>query len=88
MSTHQSEAAASAAAEPILIATHDGPVLTLRLNRPKAGNSLSLPMIAALQTALDAAASDDAVHVIVLEGTGDRVFCAGPLMRALWDALP
>jgi len=77
MSTHQSEAAASAAAEPILIATHDGPVLTLRLNRPKAGNSLSLPMIAALQAALDAAASDDAVHVVVLEGTGDRVFCAG-----------
>lgn len=54
-----------------------GAVMTLRLNRPRAGNSLSLPMIAALQAALDEAADDDGVHVVVLEGAGERVFCAG-----------
>ncbi len=68
-------AAAEGAA--ILEQSRDRSVLTLRLNRPRAGNSLSLPMIAALQQALDAAAQDDDVHVIVLEGAGERVFCAG-----------
>ena len=61
----------------ILLRQRSGPVLTLRLNRPSAGNSLSLAMIAALQSALDEAAEDDGVHVVVLEASGGRVFCAG-----------
>jgi len=71
--------AAPAGTEPqtILSRQREGAVLTLTLNRPRAGNSLSLPMIAALQSALDDAAGDDSVHVVVLEGAGDRVFCAG-----------
>lgn len=63
--------------DPILLATRDGAVLTLTLNRPKAGNSLSTAMIAALQAALDEASADKAVHVVVLEGAGGKVFCAG-----------
>jgi enoyl-CoA hydratase/carnithine racemase len=69
------------AANPILLRRLDGGVLTLTLNRPRAGNALSLDMIAALQDALDASADDDAVHAIVLEGIGDRVFCAGHDLR-------
>ncbi len=77
MSTTVPSAGAHDAGEAILVRTRDQAVLTLRLNRPKAGNSLSLPMIAALQSALDEAAADDGIHVVVLEGTGGRVFCAG-----------
>ncbi len=67
--------------EPILARSLDGHILTLTLNRPPAGNSLSLAMIAALQAALDESADDPQVRVIVIEGAGDRVFCAGHDLR-------
>jgi enoyl-CoA hydratase/carnithine racemase len=54
-----------------------GSVLTLTLNRPEAGNSLSTAMIAALQSALDDIAADASVHAVVLAGAGGKVFCAG-----------
>ncbi|MCO5118162.1 MAG: enoyl-CoA hydratase [Burkholderiaceae bacterium] len=68
-------------ADPILKRSLEGHVLTLTLNRPQAGNSLSLDMIAALQAALDESADDAQVHVLVIEGMGDRVFCAGHDLR-------
>lgn len=77
MSTTELAAGAQDTDADILVRTQEGAIRTLRLNRPRAGNSLSLPMIAALQSALDEAACDDSVHVVVLEGTGGRVFCAG-----------
>jgi enoyl-CoA hydratase/carnithine racemase len=66
-----------AEAEPILLRSSRGQVLTLTLNRPQAGNSLSTAMIAALQAALDEAVADAGVHVVVIEGAGGKVFCAG-----------
>ena len=51
-------------------------VLTLTLNRPDAFNALSEAMFAALQAELDAAASNDAVRVVVLAAAG-KAFCAG-----------
>lgn len=60
-------------------------VLTLNLNRPDAGNALSLEMIAALQAALDESADDESVRVIVIEGAGDRVFCAGHDLREVME---
>lgn len=77
MTSARQPAGSGDAREEILERSREGRVLTLRLNRPKAGNSLSLPMIGALQSALDEAAQDEAVHVVVIEGTGGRVFCAG-----------
>ena len=77
MTVSASRAAVDPTVSEILERSLDASVLTLRLNRPRAGNSLSLPMIAALQAALDDAAQDDAVHVIVLEAAGGKVFCAG-----------
>lgn len=64
-------------AEPILNRSLADHVLTLTLNRPRAGNALSLEMIAALQAALDESADDEQVRVLVVEGVADRVFCAG-----------
>lgn len=63
--------------EDILLRSQKGHVLTLTLNRPSAGNSLSVAMIAALQDALDDAAEDDQVHVVVLAAAPGKVFCAG-----------
>ena len=51
-------------------------VVTLTLNRPDAFNALSESMLAALQHALDAIATDDTVRVVVLAAAG-KAFCAG-----------
>ncbi len=67
--------------------TADG-IRTLTLNRGDRFNSLSTGMLAALDAALDAAAADHAVRVIVIAGEG-RAFCAGHdlvEMRAHIDA--
>ncbi len=51
-------------------------VLTLALNDPARFNALGSEMLAALQQALDAAAHDDSLRVVVLAAEG-RAFCAG-----------
>lgn len=54
---------------------HQG-VMTLTLNRPEVFNSFNQEMGRAFQSALDNAASDDAVRCVVITGNG-RAFCAG-----------
>ena len=61
---------------PDLLATLDGGVLTLTLNRPEARNAMSRAMNGALQQQLVAAEFDAAVKCIVLTGAG-KGFCAG-----------
>lgn len=56
------------------------------LNRPKALNALTLDQVHALHTRLDGWAKDDSVKAVVIEGTGDKAFCAGGDIRALYDA--
>ena len=51
-------------------------VLTLTMNRPEKRNALNLEMMQGLIDGLQRAASDDAVKVLVLTGTG-AAFCAG-----------
>jgi enoyl-CoA hydratase/carnithine racemase len=67
---------------PAVLTATEGGVRTLTLNRPDRFNSLSLEMIAALDAALDAAAADGAVHVVVLAARG-RAFCAGHDLREM-----
>lgn len=69
--------ARNGADDDILLRSRKDHVLTLTLNRPTAGNSLSVGMIAALQDALDDAAADDQVHVVILAASAGKVFCAG-----------
>ena len=68
--------------EPILLRDDSGPVARLTLNRPEARNALSVPLMAALQDALDGIAGDDAVRVVVIAANGPA-FCAGHDMREL-----
>jgi enoyl-CoA hydratase/carnithine racemase len=60
----------------VLLAEDLGPVRRLTLNRPQALNALNEELLGALDSALDAAASDDGVHVVVIRGAG-RAFCSG-----------
>ena len=69
--------------EETVIARRDGRVGRIVLNRPKALNALDLEMIRALTRALEAWADDPHVHAVVIEGAGDRAFCAGGDIRAL-----
>lgn len=55
----------------------DGAAARIALDRPQALNALTHAMIRSLDAALDEALADDGVRVVVLEGTGDRAFCAG-----------
>ncbi len=57
-------------AEPLVLTARDGAVLRLTLNRASARNALSQALMAALQDALDAAASDTSARVIVIAADG------------------
>lgn len=61
-----------------VLKTHcrDDGVLVLTLDRPEAYNSLSLPLIEALKSALESAKKDVSVRVIVIRGSGQG-FSAG-----------
>lgn len=61
---------------PGLTMARDGEVLTLSFARPARRNSLTDPMVYALTDAMDAAASDESIRVIHLQGEGDH-FCSG-----------
>src|SRR4051812_28450653 len=56
--------------------TREGPVATIRLNRPEKRHALDIAMWAQLIDVVDAADADRAVKVIVVTGEGG-VFAAG-----------
>lgn len=58
----------------------------LTLNRPAGLNALTLDMIRTLQEQLDLWAQDDEVFAVVLRGSGEKAFCAGGDIRALYDS--
>lgn len=58
----------------------------LTLNRPAGLNALTLDMVRQLTAALQGWAQDDSVHAVVLRGSGDKAFCAGGDVRALYDS--
>ncbi|KQR25935.1 enoyl-CoA hydratase/isomerase family protein [Microbacterium sp. Leaf151] len=57
----------------------------LTLNRPAAINALDLGMIRALHLTLDRWESDTDVDIVLLDGAGERGFCAGGDVRALHE---
>ncbi len=58
----------------------------ITLNRPKALNALTLDMGVTITKLLRAWAADPAVGAVMLDGAGERAFCAGGDIRALYDA--
>ncbi len=65
----------------IKVSVADG-IARITLNRPEKRNAMNPEMVAELRAALDRAAADSAVRVILLRGEG-RDFCAGLDLKAL-----
>jgi len=55
----------------------EGPVLTVRIDRPEVRNALHPAAHAEMAAALDAYAADHTLRVAVITGSGDKAFCAG-----------
>ncbi len=68
------------------ICERSGAAGVITLNRPAALNALTLAMVRAMREALDAWAGDPAVTRVVVEGAGEKAFCAGGDIRRLYEA--
>jgi len=69
-----------------IIARLEGSLGRITLNRPTALNALTTEMCVAMTDALVAWQSDDAVKAVLVDGAGDRAFCAGGDVIMLHDS--
>jgi enoyl-CoA hydratase len=63
-----------------------GPLGLVTLDRPQALNALTMEMCQAFTARLDAWSEDQGVEAVVVRGAGERAFCAGGDIRAIWDS--
>ena len=70
---------------PVLI-TYSGPVQTIVLDRPAALNSLSYGMIALIRKAVERAAEDETVGLLLFYGAGEEGSAPGATSR-LWPGM-
>ena len=63
-------------------------VVWITLNRPEAGNAITLGMREQLIAWLEEASADLAQRVVVLTGAGHKGFCTGADLRASGPARP
>jgi enoyl-CoA hydratase len=68
-----------------VLVREQGALRRLTLNRPKALNALTLGMSETMTRYLRAWAADPAVSTVLIDESGDRAFCAGGDLRALYD---
>lgn len=64
-----------------VVARRQGRIGRLTINRPRSLNAIDHAMVRTLRGALDAWRGDLAIHAVVIEGAGDRAFCAGGDIR-------
>ena len=64
----------------------EGGLATLMINRPKALNALTLDNYRRFAPALRAWAEDPSIHAVIVRGAGERAFCAGGDVRAVYEA--
>jgi enoyl-CoA hydratase len=63
-----------------------GSLAILTINRPQALNALTLDNYRQFDAALSAWEADSSVHAVVVRGAGDRAFCSGGDVRAIYEA--
>jgi enoyl-CoA hydratase len=64
----------------------EGGLATVTINRPQALNALTLANFRRLDPALREWAADPSVYAVAVRGAGDRAFCAGGDVRAVYEA--
>jgi enoyl-CoA hydratase/carnithine racemase len=69
-----------------LLFGHEGGLATILINRPQALNALTLANYRRLAPTLAGWAADENVHAVAIRGAGDRAFCAGGDIRAIYEA--
>ncbi|MBT5570792.1 MAG: enoyl-CoA hydratase/isomerase family protein [Alphaproteobacteria bacterium] len=70
--------------EPELLLETRGRVGLITLNKPKALNALSMSMVEDMHPHIIAWAADDAVDAVVIQGAGEKAFCAGGDIRDMY----
>ena len=70
-----------------LVTNNDKKIAIAELNSPKSLNALSLEMMTLLITQLTLWQDDDDVVMVILQGAGDKAFCAGGDVVSLYHAL-
>ena len=70
-----------------LIVKSEGALGVIRLNRPKALNAFTHDMLRGIATALDVYAHDPSIGLVLIEGNGERGFCAGGDIRGLYESI-
>ena len=60
----------------LVIVSDDGPVRTVRMNRPEKKNALTLPMYDAMAAAIESAPNNPALRCLLIAGA-PTAFCAG-----------
>lgn len=68
-----------------IILERRGTAAIIRLNRPRALNSLTLGMVKEIHRALEQFAEDPGIACAILAGAGERGLCAGGDVRAIHD---
>lgn len=71
--------------EPEVLFEARGQIALVTMNAPKSLNALSLNMIRLIQPKLTAWASDDSVAAVVVQGSGEKAFCAGGDIRDMYN---
>ncbi|MBD5657217.1 MAG: enoyl-CoA hydratase/isomerase family protein, partial [Candidatus Eremiobacteraeota bacterium] len=66
--------------------SRDGTVGRITLDRPAKLNALTLEMVRAMSAALGNWRDDPGISLVVIDGAGERGFCAGGDLRVLYDA--
>ncbi|HEY8441693.1 MAG TPA: enoyl-CoA hydratase/isomerase family protein, partial [Xanthobacteraceae bacterium] len=62
-----------------------GPVGIAVLNRPAVLNVIDMPLIRSLYAQLEVWRVDPAITAVVVRGAGERAFCAGGDVRAVYE---
>ncbi len=72
----------------ILLDKKDSGVAILTINRPQAMNAMNSRALEELALAVDDAANDSSVKVLVITGSGDKAFVAGADIAEMKDMVP
>jgi enoyl-CoA hydratase len=72
--------------EPHILFEQQGALGLITLNRPRALNALTHGMCLGLAKMLGEWSRDDAIKAVAIRGAGDRAFCAGGDIRAMYES--